>query len=303
MVDTDDSWIVERTGIRERRIAAPEQATSDLAVFACNNALEMAGTSAKDIDMILVATSTPDQPLPCTAAVLQDRIGARNVVSFDIQAACTGFVYALSIANQFIRTGVYKNILVVGAETLSRIINFNDRETCILFGDGAGAFVLQRSDDKQVSNILSEHLYADGALNHLLEIPGGGSRIPISEKVLSGNLQFVHMKGREIFKNAVRALAQCSQEALAANNLTVAELDWVVPHQANLRILEALAKMIDLPMNKMIVNLDRTGNTSAATIPIAFDEAVRDGRIKRDQHVLMAAFGAGLTSGSILLRY
>lgn len=303
LVETSDAWIVERTGIRERRIAEAHEATSDLAAKACELALQSAGLKAGDIEMILVATSTPDQPLPSTAAVLQDKIGARNVFSFDLQAACTGFVYALSIANQFIQTGRYSKILVVGAETLSRIINFKDRETCILFGDGAGAFVLTRAAESESSQILSDHLYADGALNHLLEIPGGGSRMPISQRVLDENLQFVHMKGREIFKNAVRTLAQCSQEALAANGMTVEELDWVVPHQANLRILEALAKMIDLPSSKMIVNLDRTGNTSAATIPVAFDEAVRDGRIKRGQTVLTAAFGAGLTSGSLLLRY
>ena len=303
IVETNDQWIVERTGIRERRIAAPEQATSDLALRAAKNALEMAGLGPRDIDMILVATVTPDHIMPCTAAVLQDKLGARTVFSFDLSAACSGFVYGVSIANQYVKTGLYKNILVIGAETLSRIVNFKDRETCILFGDGAGAAIVSRAEPGDVSEILSEHLYADGALNHLLEIPGGGSRDPFSQSVLDEGRQYVRMKGREIFKNAVRTLAACCEEALTHNKMTIENIDWVVPHQANSRILEALAKQIKLPMSKLILNVDRTGNTSAATIPVALDEAVRDGRIRRGQLTLLAAFGAGLTSGSILLRF
>lgn len=301
MVETNDAWIVERTGIRQRHIANPEHATSDLALVAAQRALEMAQTDPKELDMIIVGTATADQPLPSTAAVLQDRLGARNVFSFDLSAACTGFIYSLSIANQYIKTGARKKILVVGAETLSRIVNFKDRETCILFGDGAGAVVVEPSNDG--AKILSEHLYADGALNYLLEIPGGGSRIPISQRVLDENLQYVRMRGKEIFKNAVRTMAMCCNEALETNKLSIEDIDWIVPHQANLRIIEALAKNVGVPMSKVVVNVDRTGNTSAATVPIALDEAVRDGRIKRGQLVLVAAFGAGLTSGSILLRF
>lgn len=303
IVETNDQWVVERTGIKQRHIASDEQASSDLALIASRKALEVAGIDAKDLDLILVATATPDHVMPSTAAVLQDKLGARNVFSFDLSAACSGFVYGMSIANQYIRTGAFKNILVVGTETLSRIINWQDRETCILFGDGAGAVVLSRSLDNESSQILSEHLYADGALNHLLEIPGGGSRIPFSQKVLDENLQYVRMKGREIFKNAVRTLASCCEEALTTNNLTIKDIHWVVPHQANLRILEALAKQIDLPLERMIITVDQTANTSASTVPIALDIAIRDGRIQRGQFVMMAAFGAGLTSGSILLRY
>lgn len=303
IVETNDQWITERTGIRERRIAAPEQATSDLALIASQRALEMAGLTPKDLDLIIFATVSPDFIMPCTAAVLQDKLGARTVFSFDLSAACSGFVYGVSIANQFIKCGTYKNILVVGAETLSRIVNWKDRETCILFGDGAGAAIISRAPGGETSEILSEHLYADGALNHLLEIPGGGSRIPFSQKVLDENLHFVRMKGREIFKNAVRTLADCCNEALEHNQITIDKVDWVVPHQANSRILEALAKQIKLPMERLILNVEKTGNTSAATIPIALDEAVRDGRIKRNQLVMLAAFGAGLTSGSILLRF
>lgn len=304
MVDTNDAWIRERTGIIERRIAAPDVATSDMAAFAAKDALEMANLKPQDIDMIIMATVTPDHIMPNTACVLQEKLGCKNVMSFDLSAACTGFVYGLAVARQFLRTGVYKNILVAGGETLSRIINYKDRETCILFGDGAGAAILSRNEnDSDVSDIYSEHLYADGSLGSLLDIPGGGSRIPLSQEVLDNNLHKVRMKGREIFKSAVRTMVQCSEDALAVNGMTVDQLDWFIPHQANTRILEAVAKHFGIPMEKVIINLHRTGNTSAGTIPIAFDEAVRDGRIKRGDLVLMAAFGAGLTSGSILLRF
>jgi 3-oxoacyl-[acyl-carrier-protein] synthase-3 len=303
LVETSDAWITERTGIRERRVAAPEQATSDLAVIAAKRALEAAGLDAKDLDMIICATATPDQPMPNTACVIQEKLGARNVMAFDLAAACSGFVYALAIANQFIRSGVYKHILVVGAETLSRIVNYKDRDTCILFGDGAGVFVISRNEDNTPSEIMSEHLHADGTLGHVFELPGGGSRIPLTHAALDNNLQYVKMKGKEIFKAAVRTLVESSQEALDKNQVTIEELSWLVPHQANIRILGSVASHFGIPMEKVVINIERTGNTSAATIPMAFDEAVRDGRIKRGQIILLAAFGAGVTSGSILLRY
>ena len=303
LVDTNDEWIRERTGISERRIAEKNQATSDLATVAAQRALASAGLKAQDLDMIICATATPDQPMPNTACVIQERLGARNVMAFDLAAACSGFVYALAIANQFIRTGVYKHILVVGAETLSRIVNYKDRDTCILFGDGAGVFVVSRAEPGEDSEILSEHLHADGTLGHVFELPGGGSRIPLTHEGLDQNLQYVKMKGKEIFKAAVRTLVESSQEALEKNNVSIDELSWLVPHQANIRILSSVAQHFGLPMDKVIINIQRTGNTSAATIPLAFDEAVRDGRIRRGQLVLLAAFGAGVTSGSILLRY
>lgn len=303
MVDTTDSWIVDRTGIRERRIAAPEEATSDLSLKAANRALEMAGLTAKELDMILVATVSGDQTMPSTACILQAKLGANHVFALDISAACSGFIYGLSIADQFIRTGMYKNCLVVGAEVLSRIVNYKDRDTCILFGDGAGAAVLSRTPEGSDSQVYSTHLHADGSLGNLLELQAGGSRLPISKEVIEQELHLMKMKGREIFKNAVRTLTDCSREALETNQMNINQLDWLIPHQANIRILHAVAEYFGIPQEKVIVNLDRTGNTSAATIPIALDEAVRDGRVQRGQNLLLSAFGAGLTSGSALVRF
>lgn len=303
LVDTNDEWIAERTGIRERRIAAPEQATSDLAYEAACRALASASLTIDDIDMILLGTVSPDHAMPNTACILQNKFKNKTIPSLDISAACSGFVYGITIADQFIKTGMYKNILVIGAETLSRIVNYKDRETCILFGDGAGAMVVGRAPSGSESRILSSHLHADGTLGHLFEQPAGGSRMPFSQDVLDKDLHFMVMKGREIFKNAVRTLTQCSQEALDKNGITIEELSWLVPHQANTRIIDSVAKYFGIPAEKVIINLDRTGNTSAATIPIAFDEAVQDGRLQRGQLILLSAFGAGLTSGSVLLRY
>lgn len=303
MVETSDQWIVERTGIERRHIAADDQATSDLCVHAALRALEDAKLKVEDIDMIIVGTVTGDHPMPSTACYVQSKLGAKNVMSFDLNAACTGFIYGVSIADQFIRTGMYKNILVIGAEVLSRYMNYKDRETCILFGDGAGAWVLSQAQPGESHVIESSHLHADGNLSELLMLPSGGSRIPQSQDALDKGLNFMAMKGREIFKNAVRTMAQCCQEALDHNKVSLDQVDWVVPHQANKRIIEAVAGQFNFPMERVIVYVNETGNTSAASIPLAFDWAVKNGKIKRGQTILLTAFGAGLTSGSILLRY
>jgi 3-oxoacyl-[acyl-carrier-protein] synthase III len=303
MVDTNDQWIVERTGIRWRRIAEQPVVTSDLAYEASTRALKEAGISARDLDMILVATASPDQPMPNTACVLQHKLGAGTCAALDLSAACSGFVYAFSIADQFIRSGTMKNILIVGAEILHRFVNYKDRETCILFGDGAGAAVLTRAMDNQDSFVFSSHLHGHGEISDLFTLPAGGTKIPITQQVVDEGLHYVRMKGREIFKNAVRTMSLACEEALAANKMTPEQVSWVIPHQANLRIIEAVAKHFGIPMSRVIVEIEDTGNTSAATIIIAMDRGIRDGRIKRGQNILLTAFGAGITSGSLLFRY
>lgn len=303
MVDTNNQWIVERTGIERRHLASESEATSDLAYQAAIKALAMANMDSKDLDMIIVATVSPDQMMPSTACVLQNKLGCKNIFSFDLTAACSGFVYALSVADQFIRTGMYKNVLVVGGEVLHRFVNYKDRETCILFGDGAGAWILSRTNKEDANVIFSSHLHADGSLGDLFVLPAGGSKIPFTEAVLKAESQYVKMKGREIFKNAVRTLTDCCHEALNANEVSASQVDWLVPHQANLRILESVADYFKFPKEKVVVSLHETGNTSAASIPVAFDLAYQQGKIKRGQLILLAAFGAGLTSGSILLRF
>lgn len=303
LVETNDQWIVERTGIKHRHMAADNEVTSDLALHASTRALKAAGLTAKDIDMIIVATVSGDQVMPSTACNLQMKLGCGPIMAFDVTAACSGFVYALSIADQFVRTGMYKNILIVGAEVLHRIVNYKDRETCILFGDAAGAWIISRAEANDPNVIFSSHLHADGNLGELFVLPAGGSALPFSQKVLDEGSQFVRMKGREIFKHAVRTLTQCCHEALAANGMTSDQVDWLVPHQANVRILESVADHFKFPNEKVILSLAETGNTSAASIPVAFDLALQQGKIKRGQLILLAAFGAGLTSGSTLLRF
>ncbi len=303
MVDTSNDWIVERTGIERRHIAAEGEATSDLSVKAAQKALEDAKLKPEDIDMIIVGTVTSDRQMPSTACYLQSKLGCRNVFAFDLNAACSGFLYGVSVADQFIRTGMYKNILVVGAEVLHRFVNYQDRETCILFGDGAGAWIVSRAAEGDTNVIESTHLHADGDLADLLTLPGGGSIQPQSQEVLDKKLNYVSMKGREIFKSAVRTMALCCKEALEYNKMSPDEIDWIIPHQANKRIIEAVAGQFNFPMERMIVYLQETGNTSAASIPLAFDWAVQNGKIKRGQTILLTAFGAGLTSGSVLLRY
>ncbi len=300
MVATSDEWIVERTGIRERRIAAAGEACSDLGVVAAERALKAAGVAAADLDTILVATCTGDQPMPATACLIQHRLGAIRAAACDLGAACCGFVYALSVADAYVRTGM-RHVLVVGSEVMSVIMDWTDRNTCVLFGDGAGAAVVSATDEDR--GILSTHLHSDGSLCDLITVPGGGSRMPPSEKVISERMQFMKMKGNETFKVAVRTLEDVARETLAANGLTVADVDLYVPHQANVRIIRAVAERLGLPMEKVVLNMDRYGNTSAASIPLALDEAVRDGRVKDGSVIMMGAFGAGLTWASALIRW
>ena len=303
LVDTSHDWIVQRTGIERRHVIADGEGTSDLIVRAAQKALADAKMSVDQIDLILVATLSGDYKMPATACVVQAKLGAKNVMSFDLNAACTGFVYGLIVADQFIKTGFYKNILVVGAETLTRIISYKDRDTCILFGDGAGAFIVSRAEENESNVILTGHAHAEGAHAELLWAPGGGTKTPFSQKVLDEGSHFMKMNGKEIFKNATRTMATCCKEALEATNMTADQIDWIVPHQANSRITEAVANLLKFPMEKVISTVHETGNTSAASIPIAFDMAYRDGRIKRGQTILLTAFGAGLTSGSIILKF
>ena len=303
LVDTNDQWIRERTGIRRRAKAREDQASSDLALVAAKQALKEAEINPKDLDMILFATATPDQVMPSAACELQAKLEASQCMALDISAACSGFIYGLSIAHSFIATGAYKNVLVIGAEVLHRFVNYEDRGTCILFGDGAGAAVVSRAADDSSSQIISQHLHADGRLGDLLTLPAGGSRIPLSQKALDQKLQFVQMKGKELFKHAVRTMSECCSEALSNNNLTGDDVDWIIPHQANVRIIEAVAKHFGVSMDKVIVEIEEMGNTSAATVPVAMHKSIQSGKIKRGDTLLLTAFGAGLTSGSLLMRY
>ncbi|HEX6950534.1 MAG TPA: beta-ketoacyl-ACP synthase III [Nitrospira sp.] len=300
MVATSDQWITERTGIRSRAVVGPGEACSDLAVKAARRALEAANISATDLDMILLATCTGDYPLPATACLIQHQLGATKAAACDLSAACCGFVYALSVADAYVKTGM-RHVLVVGSEVMSAITDWTDRNTCILFGDGAGAAVVSASEG--ASGVLSTHLRSDGALWELIAVPGGGSRLPPSEKVVTEKLNCIKMKGNETFKVAVRMLEEIARETLTANQVTIADLDLYVPHQANMRILKAVADRLELPLEKVMLNLDRYGNTSAASIPIALDEAVRQGRIKEGSLVMLGAFGAGLTWASALIRW
>lgn len=297
MVETSDDWIVSRTGVRERRVAAEGENTVDLAERAVRPAIEAAGIDIQDIDLIVLATTTPDQVFPATACLLQRRLEIHGCPAFDIQAVCTGFVYALDVADKFIRTESAKCALVVGAETFSRIIDWTDRGTCVLFGDGAGAVIVQAHD---APGIISSHLHADGQYTSLLEVPAGVSQG--YDKVRNGQA-YVRMGGSEVFKVAVNTLGQIVDETLAANNMQKSDVTWLVPHQANIRIIAATARKLGMSMDHVVVTVDRHGNTSAASIPLAFDEAVRDGRIKRGDTVLMEAFGGGFTWGSVLLKY
>lgn len=303
MVDTNDQWIRERTGIERRHVAAEGEYTSDLAYKACLKAIEDAKLQASDIDAIFLATVTGDQVMPSTACTLQAKLGISGVVAMEISAACSGFVYAITTADQFIRTGMYKNVLVVGAEVITRFVNYKDRETCILFGDAAGAFVVSRTNPDDKNIIHSSHLHAEGAHGELFLLPAGGSKIPFTLDVLNKDLHWLQMKGREIFKHAVRTMAACCKEALDFNKIEATQIDWIVPHQANLRILDAVADYLKFPRDKVVEYIQETGNTSAASIPVAFDFAVKNGKIKRGEMIMLAAFGAGLTSGSCIFRY
>ncbi len=298
LVDTSDAWIRERTGIRERRIAAPGETTGDLAVEAGRRALEAADIDPATIDLLIVGTCTPDSVFPSTACLIQPRLGIRpGAVALDVAAVCSGFIYALDVADRFIRTGGAKRALVIGAETMSRLLNWQDRSTCILFGDGAGAVVLEASEEP---GIFTSHLHADGSQAELLCVPWGVSQ---GYERLLAEAGKISMRGNEVFKVAVRTLGRIVDETLEAAGLERKDVDWLVPHQANIRIIEATAKKLELPMDRVVLTVEQHGNTSAASVPLALDTAVRDGRIQRGDIVLLEAFGAGFTWGAALLRY
>tara|TARA_R110001599_G_scaffold329054_4_gene542881 strand:- start:11305 stop:12279 length:975 start_codon:yes stop_codon:yes gene_type:complete len=293
-IETSDEWIVSRTGIEARHIAADDELTSDLALQAAQRAMEQAGISAADVDLIVCATTTPDMVFPSTACLLQAKLGVKQGAAFDVQAVCTGFIYALALADKLVASGAHKCALVVGSEVFSRLLDWNDRRTCVLFGDGAGAVVVQPSE---APGVLSSHLHSDGSLSHILRVGGG-----IAEGKIRGN-PYLEMDGQAVFKLAVRVLGECAHEALAHNGMTGADIDWLVPHQANQRILDATADRIKLPRERVVTTVARQGNTSAASVPLALDKAVRDGRITRGQHVMLVGVGGGMTWGSVLVRW
>lgn len=298
MVETSDEWIRDRTGIRQRHVAAAGETTGDLALYAATHAMEAAGVTASEIDLIILGTTTPDIIFPSTACLLQHRLGANGCIAFDVNAACSGFIYALGIADKFIQSGTVKTALVVGSETLTRMIDWTDRGTCVLFGDGAGAVVLKADAEP---GVMSTHLHADGGYKHLLYNPVGVSAGFKLDEPNAGVR--VMMAGSEVFKVAVKTLDAVVEETLTANNLQKSDIDWLIPHQANLRIIQATAKRLDMPMERVIVTVDRHGNTSSGSVPLALDLAVRAGRIQRGQLLLLEAFGGGFTWGSALIRY
>lgn len=303
-VETNDTWITERTGIKQRRLVAPGQASSDLAADAGRRAIERAGLSPDDIDAVICATVTPDMPLPSCAVLVQRKVGiTRNIPSFDLSAACGGFLYGLAVAEGLIRGGQIRRILLCGVEVLSRCVDWSDRNTCILFGDGAGAVVLGPAEPGGSAGLISTHLFADGSLADALCIPAGGSLRGATAETVAAGQHLVKMNGRAIFNHAVRNLSSSCQVALEHNGLSTSDVDLVVPHQANLRILEAVAQRLGMPMSKFYINIDRYGNTSSASVPIALDEAVAEGRVQPGQLLLMCALGGGLAWGSALVRW
>lgn len=301
MVDTSNEWITERTGIEERRIADDNQAASDLAYEASKEALKTSRLKANDLDLIIVATVTGDMPFPSTACILQNKLVANNAVGFDINAACSGFLYGMHAADAFVKAGLHKRILLVGTEVTSKITDWNDRNTCVLFGDGAGAVIIEHTEEE--TGIISTHINSDGSMWELLYVPGGGSRYPTSQETIQNGLHYIKMKGNEVFKHAVRTLGELVVKTLNENNLDPSQLKLLIPHQANMRIIQAIADRIGMPMDKVIVNLGNYGNTSAASIPIALDEAVKSGRIKDGDYILMEAFGGGFTWASALVKW
>ncbi|MBY9078450.1 ketoacyl-ACP synthase III [Paenibacillus sp. HN-1] len=299
IVETNDEWIVSRTGIRERHIAAPEEATSDLAYHAAVRALDSAGMKAEDLDLIIVATVTPDTTFPSTACILQDKLGAKGAAAFDLSAACSGFVYSLATAVGFIQNGMYNNALIIGADTLSRITDYTDRNTCVLFGDGAGAVILGEVPEGR--GFKSFDLGAEGAGGTLLKLEGGGSRLPASAETVEGKKHYIYMNGREVFKFAVRVMGTATEKVLEKAGLTKENIDIFVPHQANIRIIQSAMQRLELPPEKVVINVDKYANTSAASIPLALVEAAEEGRIKEGDAVLMVGFGGGLTWGASIL--
>jgi len=301
MLDTSDEWIRSRSGIRERRLSADDEASSDLALHASRKALENAGVSPEELDLIIVATNTPDMLFPATACLVQDGLGAKNAGAFDLLAGCTGFIYAMAVADQFIAAGTARTVLVAGTETLTKVLNWKDRSTCVLFGDGAGAVVMKQAPDDR--GILSVMLGSDGSGGKFLKMPAGGSRMPASAETVAGDMHFLQMNGREVFKFAVRAMEDGAGEVLRRAGLTVADVDFLVPHQANIRIIEHAAKRMNLPMDRVAVNVDRYGNTSTASVPMALEEALLAGKIKDGDNVIMVGFGAGLTWAGLLIKW
>ncbi len=307
MVDTTDQWIFDRTGIRERRIAPDGVVTSDMATAAAKNALDAAGLEPPDIDLILVGTVTPDMPMPATAVFVQQKLGARNCPAMDLSAACAGFLFGLTIADQFIRTGAMTHVLVIGVELLSRVVNWEDRTTCVLFGDGAGAVILgpaggATSTDGKPRGLLATKIQSDGLLAQSLMIPGGGSVMPMSADILALKKHKVHMRGQDIFKVAVKNLYAATKEALDMTGMTADQVDWICPHQANLRIIDFAATRLGVPKDKVLTNIDRVGNTSSASIPILLDESIRSGKVKPGETVAMCALGAGISWGGAIVR-
>ena len=300
-IDTSDEWIRTRTGIEQRHIARDDEATSDMAAVAAQNAIESAGITALDIDLIIVGTLSPDMQFPNTACFVQGKIGAKNAVCFDIEAACSGFLFSLETAKNFLAGGTFKNALVIGAEKLSTVTDWEDRGTCILFGDGAGAVVVTNKTDK--NSIISCHLGSDGNLTHLLNIPGGGSISPASPQTIEDHMHFMKMTGNEVFKHAVRCMCDAGKQALVKADMTIDDVDWVIPHQANMRIIQAIANRFDHCIDKFIVNLDKVGNMSAASVPVALDEAVRAGKIKKGDKILSIVFGGGFTWGAMIIEW
>jgi 3-oxoacyl-[acyl-carrier-protein] synthase-3 len=302
LVETSDEWIFTRTGIRERRVAGEDESLSSFAVPAARAALEMAGVDGKDVDLVICATVTPDMPFPATANLIQSQIGAHRAASFDLSAGCTGFVYGLGVAEQFIESGWAKTVLVVGGEVLSKVLDWTDRTTCVLFGDGAGAVVLQATEEEGYG-ILGTAMHTDGSLAELIHMPGGGSKHPPSPELYASGLPFIKMRGNETFKIAVRSMAQVSDEALTACGLAHADVSWFIPHQANRRIIDAVGERLEIPEGRTYVNIENYGNTSAASIPIALDELNRAGKVAPGDVLLFSAFGAGLTWGAVVVRW
>jgi 3-oxoacyl-[acyl-carrier-protein] synthase-3 len=303
IVDTTDEWIVTRTGIRTRRMIEPGQALSDLATHASEQALEMAVLPPEKLDIIVVGTSTADMLSPSAACIIQHRLGAKNAVAFDINAACPGFIYGLAVAQKFMQDGSYHHALVIGGEIISNRIDFKDRATCVLFGDGAGAVVLGHANSNGDGEIMDVHIESDGKLWELIHVPGGGSRIPASLKMLEEGLQYLKMQGNEVFKYAVRIMVDSALKAMKSAGVTSNEIDWFIPHQANIRIMDTVAKRLRIPKEKVIITVHKYGNTSAASIPTALDEGVRSGKIQRGDLILTSSFGAGFTWGAALFRY
>ena len=303
IVDTSDEWIRSRTGMFERHYCSEGEAASDIGYQAAIKAIEASQVKYRDIELIITATVTGDHAFPSTACIIQKKLGLKNVPAFDISAGCTGFVYALDTARQYVENGIYRNVLVVGVDILTKITNWQDRNTCVLFGDGGGATIISRAESSDISRIIDSFIDADGSQGELLVQAAGGSRLPASHETVDKNLHTVYMEGNKIYKNAIKSMFASSDELLRRNNLSVADIDWVIPHQANLRIIEGLADKMRFPMSKVIVNIEKYGNTSSGTIPLAMDEAIRAKKIRRGDIILLTSFGAGLTWGSILARY